>query len=64
MPLDADIRMRTCAAARLDGDAHEPEFKGRWHLEAGFGHCDVPGTPVFATLDEAGAWVQGQVKRP
>jgi hypothetical protein len=24
----------------------------------------VPGTPVFATLDEAGAWVQGQVKQP
>ena len=50
--------------ARLAGDAHELEFKGRWHLEAGFGHCDVPGTHVFATLDEAGAWVQGQVKRP
>jgi hypothetical protein len=50
--------------ARLDGDAHEPEFKGHWHLEAGFGHCDVPGTHVFATLDEAEAWVQGQVKQP
>jgi hypothetical protein len=49
--------------ARLDADAHEPEFKGRWHLEAGFGHCDVPGTHVFPTLDEAGAWVQGQVNR-
>ncbi len=50
--------------ARLDADANDPEFKGRWHLEAGLGHCDVPGTPVFATLDEAGAWVQGQVNRP
>ena len=48
--------------ARLDGDAHEqPELKGNWHLEAGFGHCNVPGTHVFATLDEAGAWVQGRV---
>jgi len=49
--------------ARLDADANDPEFKGRWHLEAGFGHCDVPGTHVFPTLDEAGAWVQGQVNR-
>jgi hypothetical protein len=49
--------------ARLDGDAHEPELKGNWHLEAGFGHCAVPGTHVFATLDEAGAWVQGRVNR-
>jgi len=50
--------------ARFDADAHDPEFKGCWHLEAGFGHCDVPGPHVFPTLDEAGAWVQGQVKRP
>ncbi|WP_262272614.1 MULTISPECIES: hypothetical protein [Microvirga] len=43
---------------RLDGDAHEPEHKGLWHLEAGFGKCDIGGAPLFATQEEAGAWVE------
>ena len=51
-----------CAVlARLDGDAHDPEMKGWWNLEAGFGHCTATGTNVFATLDEAGAWVQSKL---
>jgi hypothetical protein len=51
-----------CAVlARLDGDTHDPTMKGWWHLEAGFGHCAAMGTNVFATLDEAGAWVQSKL---
>ena len=49
--------------ARLDRDAHPPELKGRWHLEAGFGLCGGTGTHVFATLDDAGAWVQERLNR-
>ena len=26
--------------SRLDGDIHDADLKGRWHLEAGFGPCD------------------------
>ncbi len=44
---------------RLDGEAHVPEHKGHWHLEAGFGPCDARNTPpTFTTPEEAGAWVQ------
>jgi len=49
--------------ARLDGDAHEPELKGRWHFEAGFGLCGGTGTHVFTTLGEAGAWIRERVSR-
>jgi hypothetical protein len=30
---------------RLDGEAHAPEHKGRWHLEAGFGPCEARIAP-------------------
>ncbi|MBD2747101.1 hypothetical protein IC232_10405 [Microvirga sp. BT688] len=44
---------------RLDGEIHDPKSKGLWHLEAGFGRCDVRvAPPMFATHEEAGAWVQ------
>jgi hypothetical protein len=44
---------------RLDGEHHEPEHKGWWHLEAGFGKCDVRVAPqTFTTPKEAGAWVK------
>jgi hypothetical protein len=39
--------------ARLDGESHDPEFKGRWHLEAGIGPCQEMGTLIFENLDEA-----------
>jgi hypothetical protein len=42
--------------ARLDGDSHDPEFKGRWHLEAGFGPCQEVGTRLFETLEDAARW--------
>jgi hypothetical protein len=48
--------------SRLDGEAHDPEMKGSWHLEAGFGPCQVASGEVFATLDQAGAWVREQVE--
>ncbi len=44
---------------RLDGKTHDPKHKGLWHLEAGFGKCDVRvAPPVFTTPEEAGAWVE------
>ncbi|MDP8918631.1 MAG: hypothetical protein M3O00_07035 [Pseudomonadota bacterium] len=43
---------------RLDGPAHDPEHKGLWHLEAGFGKCNIRDTPLFRTTEEAGAWVE------
>jgi hypothetical protein len=43
---------------RLDGEHHGPDNKGWWHLEAGFGKCDVRNAPLFKTPEEAGAWVR------
>jgi hypothetical protein len=43
---------------RLDGETHNPEHKGLWHLEAGFGKCNIRNAPLFKTPDEAGAWVE------
>ena len=44
---------------RLDGEIHDPKNKGLWHLEAGFGKCDVRvAPPMFTTHEEAGAWVE------
>jgi hypothetical protein len=31
--------------ARLDGDHHDLERKGLWHLEAGFGKCNTRDAP-------------------
>jgi hypothetical protein len=44
---------------RLDGQSHDPQHKGLWHLEAGFGKCNVRvEPPLFKTPEEAGAWVE------
>jgi hypothetical protein len=43
---------------RLDGKHHDPEHKGLWHLEAGFGKCNIRNAPLFKTPDKAGAWVE------
>ena len=43
---------------RLDGTHHDPEHKGLWHLEAGFGRCNTRDAPLFKTPEEAGAWVE------
>jgi hypothetical protein len=48
--------------ARLDGDSHDQAFKGRWHLEAGFGPCQAIGTYLFDTLEHAATWVSEQVR--
>jgi hypothetical protein len=48
---------------RLDGETHNPEHKGRWHLEAGFGKCNTRDAPLFKTPDEAGAWVEQVLTR-
>jgi hypothetical protein len=43
---------------RLDGTHHDPEHKGWWHLEAGFGKCNTRDAPLFRTPAEPGAWVE------
>jgi hypothetical protein len=49
----------TGVIVRLDAGAHDPEHKGLWHLEAGFGKCDARiAPPIFTTPEEAGAWVR------
>jgi hypothetical protein len=48
---------------RLDGQAHNPEHKGLWHLEAGFGKCNIQNALLFKTPEEAGAWVEQTLMR-
>jgi hypothetical protein len=48
---------------RLDGEHHDPEHTGRWHLEAGFGKCNLRYAPLFKTPEEAGAWVEQTLTR-
>jgi hypothetical protein len=48
--------------ARLDGHAHDQEFKGRWHLEAGLGPCQAVGTYLFDTLEAAADWADRRVR--
>ena len=48
---------------RLDGQTHDPEHKGLWNLEAGFGRCSVRNAPLFKTPEEAGAWVEQVLTR-
>jgi hypothetical protein len=44
---------------RLDGTHHDPEHKGWWHLEAGFGKCAATTTSrLFRAPEEARAWVE------
>jgi len=48
---------------RLDGTYHDPEHKGWWHMEAGFGKCNSRNAPLFKTSEEAGAWVEQTLMR-
>lgn len=48
---------------RLDGTYHDPVHRGWWHLEAGFGKCEVQSAPLFKTTEEAGAWVKQVLTR-
>jgi hypothetical protein len=48
--------------ARLDGETHDPELKGRWHLEAGIGPCEEIGTRLFENLEEAARWAFDRVQ--
>ena len=51
------------ALARLEGSTYLPSQQGLWNLEAGFGCCDpVLRIEPFKSLDEAQAWVAGQVQ--
>lgn len=42
----------------LDGEHHASEHKGRWHLEAGFGRCNIRDAPLFEAREQARAWVE------
>jgi hypothetical protein len=48
---------------RVDGQSHDPAHKGLWHLEAGFGKCNVSYAPLFKMPEEAGAWVERTLTR-
>ena len=48
----------TAVFVRLDGTHHDPEHKGWWHLEAGFGKCNIQYARLFRTPEEAGTWVE------
>ena len=48
---------------RLDGTHHDPQHKGWWHLEAGFGKCNSRNARLFKTPEEAGAWVEQKLTR-
>jgi hypothetical protein len=49
---------------RLDGEAHRPEHRGCWHLEAGFGPCEArTPPPPFTTAEDAAAWVSQRLAR-
>jgi hypothetical protein len=48
--------------ARLDGESHDLAFKGRWHVEAGFGPCQAIGTLLFDTLADAALWADERVR--
>ncbi|MFC5082810.1 hypothetical protein [Microvirga arabica] len=48
---------------RLEGTHHDPEHKGWWHLEAGFGKCNSQNAPLFRTPEEAGTWVEQTLTR-
>jgi hypothetical protein len=49
--------------SRLDGEAHDTELKGRWHLEAGFGPCQDTGL-VFDSHDDITAWIKQRMNGP
>lgn len=53
----------TAVIVRLDGEAHSPDHKGRWHLEAGFGKCNVNQGLLFVVLEAAGGWVRETLSR-
>jgi len=40
---------------RLDGTHHDPEHKGWWHLEAGFGKCGIQNAPLPTPEGDHGA---------
>jgi len=47
----------------LDGKHHSSDARAKWHLEAGFGKCSAhpAGAPLWASPEEAGAWVQNRL---
>ena len=48
---------------RLADEAHGRE-RGQWFLEVGFGSLMGGKSRLFATLDEAQAWVRDRLTRP
>lgn len=45
-------------------DDHEGTYEGAWFLEVGFGKVDGNAHPVFATLDDAEAWIESRLTSP
>ena len=44
---------------RLSEEAGED--RGKWFLEAGFDGLEGPDQPIFADLEEAGAWITARL---
>lgn len=55
----------TAVIVRLDGKTHGAALRGRWHLEAGFGKCDMgqANAILWGTPEEAGRWVEERLAR-
>jgi hypothetical protein len=42
---------------RLSDEAHDPQLRGAWYFESGFGFVEQRH-PLFASLDEAAASIE------
>jgi len=47
---------------RLSDDGHDPQLRGTWYIEAGFGLLEHRHE-LFASLDEAAASIIGELTR-
>ncbi len=52
--------MLVAVIVHLDRSEYDPEIRGRWHLEAGFGKCNVSPcrTPLWNDPGDAVSWVR------
>jgi hypothetical protein len=50
------------AAVLVRLSAVHAEAAGWWFLEAAFGPLDGPAHPTFATLEDAGSWIEAALE--
>ncbi|ACA21001.1 conserved hypothetical protein [Methylobacterium sp. 4-46] len=62
--LFVDERLVAVVTRLKEGEGRQPEHRGRWFLEAGFGPCQRGAdAPCFASCDEALSWARQQVEQ-